>query len=128
MKQNVLIDSHGWIEYFSEGPLISKYAKHIENANVSTYITPSIVLYEVYKRIKTIKGENIALIAISHIIEHTQIFSIDKKISLNAAEISIRTKLPMADSMIKAVAEETNAVIITGDSHFKNMDNVILVE
>ena len=128
MKQIVLIDSHGWIEYFSEGPLIVKYAKYIENASIQTHVTPSIILYEVYKRIKIIKGENIALRAVAHIIEHTQIFSIDKRISLNAAEISIRTKLPMADSIIKAVAEETDAVIITGDNHFKNIGNVILIE
>lgn len=37
------IDSHGWIEYFAEGPLAGKYAKHIEPANKSEYITPSII-------------------------------------------------------------------------------------
>ena len=125
---NVLVDSHGWIEYFSEGPLATKYAKYIENANISEYITPSIVLFEVYKKIKSTVGENKALKAIAHIIEHTRIISIDKKIVLNAAEISIGTKLTMADSLIKAIAEEMDAKIVTGDAHFKGFRDVMLIE
>lgn len=128
MKVNVLIDSHGWIEYFSEGKLASKYAKFAEAANSSEYITPTIVLYEVYKRIKSIKGEDAALKAIAHIINNTTIVSIDKKISLNAAEISLKTKLAMADAMIKATAEEKDAKIVTGDEHFKSFKDVVFIE
>ncbi len=128
MKMNVLIDSHGWIEYFSEGPLASKYAKYIETANSSEYITPSIILYEVYKKMKSVIGEDKALKAIAHIIEHTRIVSIDKKIVLNAAEISLKTKLAMVDSLIKAVAEEINAKIITADIHFKGFSDVVFIE
>ena len=68
MKVNVLIDSSGWIEYFAEGKLAPKYAKYIEAANSSVYATPAIVLYEVYKRIKSVKGEDAALKAVAHII------------------------------------------------------------
>jgi len=44
----VLIDSHGWIEYFIGDPLASKYAKFVEAASVSECVVPAIVLYEVY--------------------------------------------------------------------------------
>lgn len=128
MKVNVLIDSHGWIEYITEGPLAKKYAKYTEAANISDFITPSIVIYEVYKKVKFIKGEELALRITSYIINHTRIIDIDKKTSLNAADISIRTKLAMADSMVKAVAEENNAKIITGDKHFKGLEGVIFIE
>ncbi len=128
MKVNVLIDSQGWIEFFSGAPLAFKYAKYVENANSGEYVTPSIILYEVYKKIKSISGESIALRAIAYIIEHTKIVSIDKKIALNAAEISIKTKLAMADSLIKAIAEENNAKIITGDIHFKGFPDVMFIE
>ncbi len=50
MKVNVLIDSYGWIEYFGDGRLAEKYANYIEKANTENYITPSVVLYEVYKK------------------------------------------------------------------------------
>ena len=125
---NVLIDSYGWIEYFTGGPLASKYSKYIENANNSQYISPSIVIFEVYKRIKVLKGETAALRAIAYIIEHTRIIPIDKKEALNSAESSIRLKLAMADSIIKAVADENNATVVTSDKHFKNLENTIFIE
>ena len=128
MKQNVLIDSHGWIEYFSDGNLAQKYAKYVEGANSSEYITPSIVLFEVYKKMKAVKGENVALEILAYIINRTSTIQIDKNIAISAAEISLKTKLAMADSIIKAVAEENNAKIITGDPHFKEFLDVVFIE
>ncbi|MBI4014435.1 MAG: type II toxin-antitoxin system VapC family toxin [Candidatus Aenigmarchaeota archaeon] len=128
MKMSVLLDSHGWIEYFAEGPKASKYAKYVEAANPADYVTPSIILYEVYKRIKSVRGESVALKSIAHIIGNTRQISIGGKTALNAAEISMKTKLPMADALIKAVAEEQSAKIITGDSHFAGMKGVVFIE
>ena len=128
MKASVLIDSSGWIEYFAEGPKASKYAKYIEAANISDYITPAIILYEVYKKIKSMKNEEFALKALAYIIGNTTIVSIDKKIALSAADISLKTKLSMADALIKATAEEKNAKIITGDEHFRKFNDVIFIE
>lgn len=128
MKVNVLIDSHGWIEYFAEGPLAAKYAKYIENASASEYVTPSIILYEVYKRMKSSNGEDAAIKAIAYIIGHTAIIPVDMKISVAAAEISLKAKLAMADAILKAVADEHGAKIVTGDQHFRGMQNVIFVE
>ncbi|GEM_PF-4274400 len=69
-----------------------------------------------------------ALKAVAYIIEHTKIISIDKKEALNSAELSIRLKLAMADSIIKAIADDNNATVVTSDKHFKNLDNVIFIE
>lgn len=46
----VLLDSSGWIEFLTGGPLAERYAPYL----TSRYqlITPTIVLYEVYKKIK----------------------------------------------------------------------------
>ena len=128
MKANVLIDSSGWIEYFADGPKAGKYAKYIEAANKSECVTPSIVLYEVHKKIKFMKGEDSALKALAHIIDNTEIISIDKKIALSAADISLKTKLAMAYALIKATAEEKDAKIITSDEHFRKFPDVIFIE
>ncbi|MBS3056208.1 MAG: type II toxin-antitoxin system VapC family toxin [Candidatus Aenigmarchaeota archaeon] len=123
----VLIDSCGWIEYFSEGQLADKYAKFIEKVNMIEYITPSIVLYEVYKRIKSVKGEQKALTAVAQIMAYTTVIAIDSKIALVAAEISLSSKLPMADSLIKAVAKDFDAKIVTSDEHFKNFPDAVFI-
>ena len=63
----ILIDSYGWLEYFLDGPLAEKYAKTVEGANDKDYVTPTIVIYEVYKRIRSIQGEQSAIEAYSQI-------------------------------------------------------------
>ncbi|MHC9061513.1 PIN domain-containing protein [Nitrospira sp. CMX1] len=51
----ILLDSSGWIEFFRDGPRANRYAAYL----TSRYrlITPTIVLYEVYKKIKRELGE-----------------------------------------------------------------------
>lgn len=121
---SVLIDSFGWIEYFGEGSLAGKYAEYIEKANRREYFTPSIVIYEVYKKIKKEKSEEKALEACAYILAYTSIVYLTEKIALGAAEISLKRGLSMADAIIKATAELKNAEVITGDRHFKGLENV----
>ena len=56
----VLLDSSGWIEFFSGGLLADRYAAYITPRYQP--ITPTIVLYEVYKKIKRERGEETALL------------------------------------------------------------------
>ncbi len=124
---NVLVDSFGWIEYFGEGKLANKYEKYIEKANKGSYYTPSIVLYEVYKKIKKEISEEKALEAYSYIVAYTSIAHLTEDIAIKAADISLQKGLSMADSIIKATAEKYKARIITGDEHFKGLGNVEIV-
>ncbi len=126
--QNFLVDSYGWIEYFSDGQLAEKYARYIEKANTENYITPSVVLYEVYKKIKKENNEEKALEAYAYIITYTKIIPLDEHISIDAAERSIEFRLGMADSIIVATAEYNNAKIVTSDKHLKELENVLYIE
>lgn len=57
----ILIDSFGWIEYFTDGPLADKFANYVETASPTNTLAPTIVIYEVYKVIKREAGEDKAL-------------------------------------------------------------------
>jgi predicted nucleic acid-binding protein len=116
----ILIDSYGWIEYFTEGPLANAYAKYIEEANEENNITPTIVVYEVYKKLKNKKGEQNALEAYAQI-TRTKIIELTAKLSLEAAETNQSTGLGMADSIVLATARAHNAQIITSDLHLKDI-------
>lgn len=116
----ILIDSYGWLEYFLDGPLAEKYAKYVENANEDNYVTPTIVVYEVYKRIRSIQGEQSGLEAYSQI-TRTKVVELTSQIALEAAEISLSTNLGMADSLIVATAKAYNAQIVTSDKHLKDL-------
>ncbi len=123
-----VIDSYGWIEYFSGGKLLNKYAKYIENCSPGSHFTPSIIIYEVYKKIRSSYEEEDAINAIMHIQNYTTIIDIDTDFAIKGAEISINEKLPMADALIKACAVKLEAMIITSDPHFKGMNNVIFIK
>ena len=114
----ILIDLYGWLEYFLEGPLVDKYAKYVEEANEENYITPTTVVYEVYKRIRSIHGELNALEAYSQL-TRTKIIELTSQIALEAAEISLSTGLGMADSIVLATARAFKAEIVTSDKHLK---------
>lgn len=47
----IVVDSSGWVEFFTDGALADEYAKRLRT--LSTVLTPVIVLYEVYKRLVT---------------------------------------------------------------------------
>lgn len=124
---NVLVDSSLWIEYFSNGPKTNRIAKIIQSANKETYRTPSIILFEVYKKIKKDLNEQSANEAIAYIVDLTQIIGLDERIAVHAAEVSIGTDLSLADAIIKATAELTDAKLKTMDKHFKGMKNAEVI-
>jgi predicted nucleic acid-binding protein len=123
----ILIDSYGWIEYFADGPLADNYATYIEKANAENTITPTIIVYEVYKKIKTTRDEQKALEAYAEI-SQTKIIELTSPLSLEAADISLSANLGMADSIIVATAKAYNAEIITSDEHLKNMKGVKFIK
>jgi len=119
----ILIDSYGWIEYFGEGPLADGYAAFIEKADEKGAVTPTIVIYEVYKKIKSLRGEEKALEAYAQI-SRTKIIDLTSSLCLEAADISVSLNLGMADSIIVATARDYNAQIVTSDEHLKKVDRV----
>ena len=119
----ILIDSYGWIEYFSEGAFAASYAPYIEKANEENYITPTIVVYEVYRKMKSLLGEKKALEAFSEM-SRTRIVELTSAISLRAADISLTSKMGTADAIILATAQEYNAEIVTSDRHLKDLERV----
>ena len=121
----LLMDSSGWIEFFTDGPLALEYSKYLKE-DISKIITPTIVIYEVYKKIKKENNEEYALSAIS-LINKTSVIPLSESIALSAADLSIKYSLPMADAIIYATAMEEDCKVITGDAHFKGLENVIFI-
>lgn len=120
----VIVDSSGWIEFFTDGPHAKDYARYLKDA--STLVTPAIILYEVYKKIKRERTETEALSAVSSI-NRTRIIPLTESIALLAADVSLKYSLPMADAVVYATALEYNCTVVTGDAHFKGLEKTVLV-
>ncbi len=124
---NILIDSSGWIEYFANSKNADKFYAYIKDVAKKTTFTPSIVIYEVYKRLNSQLGEEVAIQAVAYIQNYTCEIPLDADLAVIAAEISSQEKLAMADSIIAATARVHDAQIITGDSDLRNIPNAVFI-
>ena len=118
----ILVDSSGWIEFFTNGPLADRYARHLEKA--AEVIVPTIVLFEVYKKIKRERNEETALAAVATM-QNTHVLPLTEELSLLAADASLQHGLAMADAIVYASAVQENAQLITSDSDLKDLPKVV---
>jgi predicted nucleic acid-binding protein len=116
-----LVDSSAWLEYFADGPNAAFFASAIENQR--ELIVPTIVIFEVYKRICQQRDDRSALAAIA-VLHHGRIVDLNAALALRAAQISRSEKLPMADSIILATARFEEAIIWTQDGDFQSLEGV----
>jgi len=116
-----VVDSSGWLEYFAGGPKAMSFEAPLKDTN--SLIVPVICLYEVFKVVRRERGEQEALQAAA-LMKQGSVVDITEEIALQAALISHRDKLPMADSLILATVQAYNATLWTMDSDFKDMAGV----
>jgi len=116
-----LVDSCGWLEYFADGPNAEFFAPALEDKE--NLLVPSICIFEVFKRILGQRDERSALQAAA-LMQQGRVAELSSPIALAAAKISVRRKIPLADSVILATADTHDALIWTQDVDFKDMENV----
>jgi len=116
-----IVDSSGWLEYFSGGSNADYYKEPLQKP--SALIVPSITIYEVFKVILREADENNALQAIAAMQKGT-VVDLTTSIAADAAKLSLNHHLPMADSIILATAKKYDCLIWTQDSDFENLPNV----
>ena len=116
-----IIDSSGWLEYFSDGPNAKHYLPPLND--ISSLIVPVITIYEVFKVVLRESAENEALQAVAAM-QKGKIIDLNAKLAMNASKLSLQHHLPMADSIILATARAHNCVIWTQDSDFQHIEGV----
>jgi predicted nucleic acid-binding protein len=117
----IVIDSSGWIEFFTDGPLADDYANRLRK--LVTVITPVIVIYEVYKRLKRELSEDDAVIAVS-VMQRSQVVPLNQELALTAADLSLEHGLAMADAIVLATARKFQAELVTSDRDFEDIPGV----
>ena len=119
----ILIDSSGWLEFFADGPNARLFAEPILHNDPHNLIVPTIIMYELFKKIALDRGENIAIFTVGQL-KNFHIIPLEEDIAIAAAKVSMVHRLPMADSIILATAQKYDAVIWTQDEDFKNLPYV----
>jgi predicted nucleic acid-binding protein len=116
-----VVDTSGWIEFFFGGKNAGCFAPQIEDTE--RLIVPVICLYEVFKKVNLVADEAKALLAVAQM-KQGRIVEVTEAIALQAALISIRYRLPMADSIILSTVWAEQATLWTQDEHFKGLPGV----
>lgn len=116
-----VVDSSGWLEFFADGANSAFFAEPITHTR--QLIVPSISLLEVFKRVLRQRGENAALQAVAHM-RQGSVIDLDGDLALAAAHLSLRHKLPLADSVMLATARRHGAALWTQDSDFERIEGV----
>ena len=116
-----IIDSSGWLEYFSDGPSAHFFLEPLNDA--ASLIVPVITIYEVFKVVLREATENDALQAVAAM-QKGKLVNLDPYIAMNASKLSLQYDIPMADSIILATSQAHKCVLWTQDSDFQNIENV----
>jgi toxin FitB len=116
-----VVDSSGWVEYFSKGLNARYFLPTIQDTQ--NLLVPTICLYEVFKKVLSQFDEETALQALS-VMTLGQVVELDRDLAIDAALVSTEMKLAMADSIILATARASGASLWTQDLHFKDIPGV----
>ncbi|MEM3566313.1 MAG: PIN domain-containing protein [Candidatus Bathyarchaeia archaeon] len=132
----VVVDSYAWIEIFigsSRGEKAMKTIREAEDA-----YTPDIVLTEIARKyIREGAKENTIQQRLKTIEETTEITPINPQTAIESAKCYTQLtekakkeglKAPsLFDAIILATAKTLNAKLITGDQHFKDLNQTIWI-
>lgn len=116
-----IIDSVGWIAYFTGDKLARGYRNHI--LGQSELVCPTIVLYEVSKKMELSVSRRAAAMAVAQMAKN-HVVPLDQSISTYSARVSIAHGLAMADAIIYATTLLTSATLMTSDAHFQGLPHV----
>ena len=81
-----IVDSSGWLEYFSEGPNAGHYAAPLND--VSALIVPVITIYEVFKVVIRESGEDEGMQAVAAM-QKGKVIDLTQDIAMAASKLSL---------------------------------------
>jgi toxin FitB len=114
----IVVDSSVWIEIFAGGLLATSALAAVSAA--SQVAVPTLVLFEVYKKLRKSSSESEALLAMAAISQY-RLLDLNRQVALTAADIAQGEDLAMADSIVLAHARATASTLLTLDHDFANI-------
>ena len=120
-----VVDSSGWVEFLTGGPLAERFLPTIER--MGEVVTPTVVLYEVFKRILRERGEDEAQEKVAYM-RKTRVVPLTDGLAVSAARLALEHRLAMADAMIYATALAEGAEVLTLDHDFEGLPHATVVK
>ena len=135
MSYKYIIDAYAWIEYFRASTAGAVARKYIESEGSAT---PTIVGAEVSRKLQReieagSESEEGRLKRLGFIRASSQIIDLDFETAVKAGEIDVdlKTKVKgwgLADSIVLCTARNVKGKVITGDEHFRGLEEAIMIK
>ena len=109
---------------FEEGPQAHRYLELLEGDE--DIIVPTIVIYEVCKITLRERGEHWAEL-VGGVLQGYHVEPLDARLAMDAAEVSLKHKLAMADAVVYATAQMLEATLVTSDEDFADLPGVTYI-
>lgn len=127
MKFDYVFDTFAWVEYFQASKKGEVVKELLENNKIATSIISIAELADSYLRAGEELGERY-----DFIIANSTIINLTPEICIAGARIKKEMRksekdFGLIDGIIFAIAQEAGARLVTGDSHFKNSKDIILL-
>jgi len=135
MTYRHVIDAYAWIEYFKASRSGENARKYIEGKDAAT---PTIVVAEVSRKLQgeinlgneTSEGR---LKRLEFIRATSQIVGLDFETAVEAGKTNLVLRREakgwgLADSIIFCTARNAKAKVITGDEHFRNLEEAVFIK
>jgi predicted nucleic acid-binding protein len=124
-----VVDAWAWVEYLIGSERGTKVKEILENESNEIY-TCAVTLAEIVSKVA--REEKDVETAYSLLLSNSQIIDADEELSRNAGELhaemrQILKDFGLADSYVLATARKLKSIILTGDAHFNNLTNVVLL-
>ena len=123
-EAKAVVDSSGWIELFTNGPLADQFMAVLDAE--AALVVPAICILEVFKWVLREHSEAQA-IQEAAVLQRGLVVDLDSRLAIAAAQLSHALRLPMADSIILATARSHQARLYTMDSDFQGLNDVQLL-
>lgn len=126
MTSKYVMDSYAWIEYFKGTSKGKKVKEILEN---QPCFTPTIVIAELSNKYSK---ENYFFweTDLQFIADNSSIIALDKGTASAAGKLKeavrkkYKTNFGLADAIILSTARQISAIVVTGDPHFEELNNV----
>ena len=124
----MMLDSFAWMEYFMGTPKGEKVQKLVDDD--SQLYTSPIVIAEIYS--KSLRTDGNAEERKDFIMKRCAVAALDVNIAVESAKIHAENKVKMsdfglADAIILASARSRKIKVLTGDPHFKNFKDAVML-
>lgn len=120
-----VVDSSVWLEVITDGRFAEACSPYV--SDLAEIVTPTLVLFEVYRILRRRDEERAAMAAVGEM-EYTRIVPADTTTVIVAADLSLDHGLAAADAVIYATARLNRCDLVTADADFRGLPGVVLIE